>query len=163
VAGLEDILGQVLKQQGGTNAGVQSGAGGGGLGDLLGGLFGGGGGASRGGGGSGMATAAAVLAPIVAGFLKSGGLEKLLSGFRQAGMQKEADSWVSTGRNEPISAEQVEKAVEPGKIDEVASELGVSHDEAAAVLAEVIPGVVDAVTPQGQVPSTEELAAKIGG
>lgn len=159
MAGLEDILGQVLKQSGGS-AGVQSGASGGGLGDLLGGLMGG----SRGGsGGSGMATAAAVLAPMVAGFLKSGGLEKLLSGFKQAGMEKQAASWVGKGPNEPISAQQVEQAVAPDKIDEVASELGVSHEQAAAVLADVIPGVVDAVSPEGEVPSTEELAAKIGG
>jgi uncharacterized protein YidB (DUF937 family) len=159
VAGLEDILGQVLKQSGGS-AGVQSGAGGG-LGDLLGGLMGGG---SQGGsGGSGMGAAAAVLAPMVAGFLKGGGLEKLLSGFKQAGMEKQAASWVGKGPNEPISPQQVEQVVAPEQIDEVASELGVSHEQAAGVLAEVIPAVVDGVTPGGEVPSTEELAAKIGG
>jgi hypothetical protein len=62
--GLEDILGQVLKQSEGS-PGLQSGAsGGGGLGDPLGGVLSGG---SRDGGGSGMATAAAVLAPMIAG------------------------------------------------------------------------------------------------
>ena len=136
---------------------------GGGLGDLLGGLTGGG---SSGGGGSsmaGMAGLAAAMAPMVGGFLKSGGLDKLLSGFKEEGMEKEAASWVGTGTNEPISAKQVEQVVDSDKIDEVATELGVSHDQAATVLADVIPGVVDAVTPAGQVPSTEELAAKIGG
>ena len=110
-----------------------------------------------------MAAAAAALAALIAGFIKSGGLDGLLSNFRQAGMEKEAASWVGTGENEPISAQQVEQAVPAEKIDEVASELGVSHEEAAVVLAEVLPGVVNAVTPKGEVPSTEELAAQIGG
>ena len=163
MAGLEDILGQVLKQSGGTSQAAAGGGGGGGIGDLLGGLMGGGSQGGGGGGGGGMAAAAAVLAPMVAGFLKSGGLNKLLAGFQQAGMEKQAASWVGKGPNEPITAQQVEQVVEPEKIDEVASELGVPREQAAEVLAGVIPGVVDQVTQDGKVPSTEELAARIGG
>ena len=72
------------------------------------------------------------MAPMVGGFLKSGGLDKLLSGFKEAGMEKEAASWVGTGTNEPISAKQVEQVVDSDKIDEVATKLGVSHEQAAA-------------------------------
>ncbi len=164
--GLEDILGQVLEQAGDGSSG-RTGGGGGGLNDLLGGLLGGGGSAGSGAGGAGgvagMAGIAAALTPMIGSFLKGGGLEKLLSSFQNAGMGNQAKSWVGTGANEPVNAAQVDQALAPEQIDDVARQLGVSHEQAAALLAGVIPGVVDKVTPDGHVPTTEELAAQLGG
>lgn len=157
----EDILGQVLERAG--SGGGQAGAAGG-LDDLLGQLDRGR--ASSGGGtaaAAGMAGIAGALAPLIAGFLRDGGLEKLLANFRSAGLGEQAQSWVGTGANEPVSGAQVGEALSSDQIHAVAQQLGISHEQASAVLAGVIPGVVDEVTPEGHVPTTEELAAQLGG
>jgi uncharacterized protein YidB (DUF937 family) len=62
---------------------------------------------------------------------------------------------------EAVSAADVDQALSPAEIDQVAQKLGVSREQAAGVLAEILPGVVDAVTPSGDVPSAEELARRI--
>ena len=77
-------------------------------------------------------------------------------------MGEQAKSWVGTGENARVSAADVDQALSPAEIDQVAQKLGVSREQAAGVLAEILPGVVDAVTPSGQVPSAEELAGRIG-
>jgi uncharacterized protein YidB (DUF937 family) len=144
MSGLDDILGGLLGGRGG-------GGGGGGLDSILGGLTGGGGG----GGGAGMVTA---LAPMVIGMLRGGGLQKILAGFQKQGMGDKAASWVGTGENEPVSPEEVRSALGDEQVKDAAQQLGVSDDEAAAVLAEVVPRAVNGVTPEGSVPSDAELA-----
>jgi len=159
--GLEDILGQVLAQAGGRS-GSQNGDDGGGLGDLLNQLGGGGSAAREQTGTAGMAGLVGMLAPLIAGFLEDDGLQKLLGRFQNAGLGERANSWVGTGANEPLRAADVEHALSSDEIDAVASRLGISREQAAAVLAELLPGMVDAVTPTGQVPSSEELAERLG-
>jgi uncharacterized protein YidB (DUF937 family) len=152
--GLDDLLAGLT---GGGGGGGQSG---GGLGSLLGGLMGGGG-QGGGGGGAGMAGMMAALAPMVGGFISGGGLSKMLSGFQSAGMQDKVDSWVSTGENQPLSAGDVQQAVSQEQIDKVAQRLGISQEEAAGVIADVLPNLVDKVSPDGQLASEEQLD-KIG-
>ena len=146
-----------------------------GLDDLLGGLLGGGdkgGGSAQGGGGGGLdlGKIAGVVLGAVAGKKMGGGLggmlagaagggmlDKLLDGFKKGGMDTKAASWVGTGENEPVSADEVEQALGPAAIDEVAREAGVSRDEAREGLAQVLPTMVDKMTPNGQVPSDDDL------
>jgi uncharacterized protein YidB (DUF937 family) len=124
--------------------------------NLLGGLLGGSGGAGGalgsllGGGGGGSPLAA--LLPVVTGMLAGGGLGKILGGMQAAGLDGKAKSWVGGGANEPISADEVKKVVDPRHIDEVAQKAGVSHDEAAGLIAQALPAVVNHVTPAGEVP-----------
>jgi uncharacterized protein YidB (DUF937 family) len=145
--GLDDLLAGL------TGGGGQQG--GGGLGGLLGGMMGGGGGG--GGGGAGMAGMMAALAPMVGQFISGGGLSKMLSGFQSAGMQDKVDSWVSTGENQPISAGDVQQAVSQEQIDKVAERLGISQEQAAGVIADVLPNLVDKVSPEGHLASEEQL------
>ena len=91
--------------------------------------------------------------------LKSGGLQKLISGFQQQGMADKADSWVSTGDNKPVSGSEMRVALGEQEVQQVAQQAGISEDEAADVLAKVVPEVVNNLTPNGQVPSDEELEA----
>jgi len=109
---------------------------------------------------------AAALAPLVAGFLKSGGLSKIMQGAQQAGLSAQADSWVGTGENQAIDPQQAKAVVGDDTVRELAQQAGVSEDEAAAVLAKVVPQVVNGVSPNGQLPSDDELdqlVAKFGG
>lgn len=131
---------------------------GGALGQLL-------GGGGRGGSG-GMATK---LLPVVLGMLASkggqgglGSLGGLLGRFQSAGLSSQADSWVGQGDNESLDVDQVRQAFSDDELDQIAGEAGVSRDEAAGGLAELVPGLVDGLTPDGGVPDDDSLMDRIG-
>lgn len=145
MSGLDDILGGLLGG-GGSGGGSSSG-----LDSILGGLTGG---QQGGGGGAGALMA---LAPMLIGLLKGGGLQNIISGFQQQGMGGKAESWVGTGENEPVSPQEVRSALGDDQVHQAAQQLGVSDDDAATVLAEVLPRAVDRITPEGQLPSEAEL------
>ena len=94
---------------------------------------------------------------MIGGLLAGGGLNKLLSGFHANGQSSQADSWVGTGPNEPVTAGQVSQVIGDDQIGQIAEKLGVSHDEAAQAIAEVLPQVVDTVSPDGQLPPEQDL------
>lgn len=85
------------------------------------------------------------------GLIQNGGLSQLLAKFQQAGLADQAASWVGTGQNLPISADQLKAALGSGAIADIAAKLGMSHDQAAGGLASLLPQIVDHLTPQGQV------------
>lgn len=160
--GLEDLLGGILG--GGSSGGSGSG---GGLQDILGGLLGGGSGGGPGSaaGGTNLGALAAALGPLLAKLLQGGGLSKLLGNAQASGLGAQADSWVGTGENQPVSGQDIRGIVGDDAVRSVAEQAGISEDEAASVLAQVVPQVVSGLTPGGQVPSDDELgqlAAKFG-
>lgn len=162
--GLEDLLSGLL---GGGSSGAGGSGGGGGLQDILGGLLGGGSGGSSGTatGGMNMAAVAAALAPLLGNLLKGGGLSKLVQNAQASGLSAQADSWVGGGANEPVSGQDVRGIVGEDAVTNLAQQAGISEDQAADVLAQVVPEVVSGLTPGGQVPSDDELgqlAAKFG-
>jgi uncharacterized protein YidB (DUF937 family) len=61
-------------------------------------------------------------------------------------------SWIGTGANQPISAEQVQAALGSDPLQQLAGQLGVSRGEAASGLADLLPQVVDKLRPQGTLP-----------
>jgi uncharacterized protein YidB (DUF937 family) len=144
--GLDDLLGGL---RGGSSSGT------GGLGEILGGLTGGGSGTTTGSQGAGGLLAA--LLPMLGTLLASGGLNKILNGFRQQGLTSEADSWVGTGANEQVSAAQVREVIDDAEIAQIAQQLGVSEDDAATAIAAVLPTLVDRVSPDGQLPDERSL------
>lgn len=154
--GLDDLLGGLL---GGGSGSSGASAGAGGLQDILGGLLGGGGGSAgtRSGGGIDIGALVATLGPLVAKFLQGGGLSKIMQGAQANGLSAQADSWVGTGANEPLEPSQVRAVVGEDAVQQVAREAGISEDEAADVLAAVVPQMVNGLTPNGQVPSDQEV------
>ena len=90
-----------------------------------------------------------------------GSLGNLLGAFQGAGLGDKADSWVSTGENQSLSAGEVKRAL-GGDVHEVAQRGGVSDDEAAGELAQIIPGVVNEATPNGRV-EDDNLQDLLGG
>ncbi len=146
MSGLDDLL--------------KGGGSGGGLGDLLGGILGGG--SQTGGGGLGGNPMLRMLLPLVASMLMNGGLQKILSRLQAQGKGAQAQSWVGTGANEPVDAAAVREAMGDDELDQIAQQLGVSQDEAAEAVAQVLPDVVDQVTPGGSLPDDTELDEKFG-
>ena len=176
MSGLDDILGGLTKSSGKDGGGLDDllggllggGSGGGGLQDVLGGLLGGGsdGGTGTAAGGMNMGALAAALAPLVLKLIKGGGVQKLMDNAEANGLSAEAGSWVGTGANQQVSAEQMRGVVGEDVVQQVAREAGISEDEAAGVLAQVVPQVVDGLSPNGRLPSEndlDQLAAKFGG
>ena len=78
----------------------------------------------------------------------------MLGKFRQAGMGAQADSWVSTGPNMNISPDQLQEVLGSGAFGDVASKLGISQDQAGSTMSQVLPELINQLTPQGEV--TEE-------
>ncbi len=103
-----------------------------------------------------------MLAPLIASLLANGGLQKILGGMRASGFSAQADSWVGTGENQPIEPEQVSQALGGAQIEQIAQQLGVDGTQASALLAQVIPGLVNAVTPEGEEPSEDDLSRLVG-
>jgi uncharacterized protein YidB (DUF937 family) len=83
---------------------------------------------------------------------QNGGLPGLLARFQQAGLGQQVDSWVAAGANLPISAEQLHQALGSGAIAQIASQLGLDHAQVSGGLAQLLPQLVDSLTPSGQVP-----------
>ena len=84
---------------------------------------------------------------------QNGGLPGILGKFQQAGYGAQADSWVSTGQNQPISADALSQVLGHGQLAQIAQQLCMSQGEAAGGLASVLPQLVDRMTPHGQVPA----------
>lgn len=91
---------------------------------------------------------------------KVGGIEGLVKAFQSGGLGEIVNSWVGTGQNLPISAEQLQSALGSEQLGAVASQLGVSQEEAGGQLAELLPKVVDLLTPNGQIPQGGDLMAQ---
>ena len=87
----------------------------------------------------------------------SGGLGGLISAFQRKGLGDMMSSWISTGPNPAISANQVTEVLGPDTISQFASKAGVPVAEAGSVLAGLLPSVIDRLTPDGTVPETSSL------
>lgn len=83
----------------------------------------------------------------------NGGIGGLLEKFNQGGLGDLAASWVGKGENLPISADQITSALGSGQLAEIAAKFGISPDVLSSQLAEHLPGVIDKVTPDGEVNS----------
>lgn len=83
---------------------------------------------------------------------QNGGLQGVLGKFQQAGYGQQAQSWIGTGQNMPIDAGALSQIFGQGQLGQIASQLGMSHDEAAGQLAQTLPDVVDRMTPEGAFP-----------
>lgn len=79
-----------------------------------------------------------------------GGVGGLVQAFEKAGLGGVAQSWVSTGANQPVSPDQVTQALGSGPIAEFAQKLGIDPSEAAGHLSQLLPQMVDHLTPNGQ-------------
>jgi uncharacterized protein YidB (DUF937 family) len=83
---------------------------------------------------------------------ETGGLSGLIEKFQKNGLGDVVSSWVSTGQNKPISANQISNALGPENITQMASSAGVLENQMSDGLAGIIPQIIDKLTPDGKVP-----------
>lgn len=91
-----------------------------------------------------------------------GGLPGLISAFEQNGLGGAVSSWVSTGPNQPVTGQQVQSTLGSAQLQEVAAKLGVPPELASTVVAQLLPGIIDHLTPNGQVPSGGSNLMELG-
>jgi uncharacterized protein YidB (DUF937 family) len=92
----------------------------------------------------------------------TGGLGGLLKQFQQAGFGDTINSWINTGTNKPVAPAQVSDALGPEIIDMLSQRTGLPRDQVASILSQVLPQIVDQLTPDGRLPSQREVARLIG-
>jgi uncharacterized protein YidB (DUF937 family) len=102
-----------------------------------------------------------LLAGGAAGSALSGGLGDLLNQLQQGGQSDAADSWVGKGPNKAISPGDLASALGADQIDQLSSESGMSRDELLNGLSQYLPKVVDHLTPDGRLPTEDELSGRI--
>ena len=101
----------------------------------------------------------AVLAMLQNG--QSGGLGGLIQAFKDKGFGEIAASWVSTGQNLPISADQLSSVLGNDQIAALSEKFGLSRSEISSHLTDLLPQVVDKLTPNGQLPDASSLAGML--
>ena len=105
----------------------------------------------------------AAVVNAIGGLIQSqGGLESLVNNFHQKGLGSVVASWVGTGQNLPISAEQVQSVLGNEQVQAMAQKLGFSPQEMSGHLAEMLPQVIDKLTPNGAIPQGGGLGALMG-
>jgi uncharacterized protein YidB (DUF937 family) len=88
------------------------------------------------------------------GQLDLGGiLGGLVARFSEAGLAEQASSWVGTGQNLPDSAEQIGQVFGNSALGDMAAQLGMPSEQVAGHLANLLPQVIDGLTPGGQLPA----------
>jgi uncharacterized protein YidB (DUF937 family) len=87
-----------------------------------------------------------------------GGLGGLLNKLQQGGLGNATNSWVGSGQNQPVSPTQVGSALGPNIVKQISQMSGIPEDELTKQLSQVLPGVVDKLTPNGRLPTVAELS-----
>ncbi len=86
------------------------------------------------------------------------GLNGLISQFNAQGLGDVIGSWVGTGKNLPISADQIQSVLGSDVVKGLASKIGMDSGALSSQLANLLPGVVDKMTPDGKVPEGDILS-----
>ena len=80
------------------------------------------------------------------------GLDGVLQSLQVGGLGDAVNSWIGTGHNLPVSGEQLQSVLGSGVVQDLAAKLGISPTDAASHLSQLLPGIVDHLTPNGEVP-----------
>jgi uncharacterized protein YidB (DUF937 family) len=116
---------------------------------------------SAGGGGGGGADALQALMGLMN---QSGGLGGMLQKLQQAGLGDAVNSWVSTGANQPVSPDALGQALGGDTVAGFARQLGIDPQQGMGILAQLLPKVVDGLSPQGQLPAGgADIGSMLGG
>jgi uncharacterized protein YidB (DUF937 family) len=148
---LDSVLGAVM----GGQQSQSPAAAGGGLGSII-----------------GMVAANPQILSAITGMLSNdgsqGGLGGLMAKFQQAGMGDVVNSWVGKGENQSISGDQLTNVLGSDAISGMAAKMGMNSGDLAGQLSQMLPGLIDQLTPQGQAPAgglgnAGDLMGMLGG
>ena len=119
-------------------------------------------GAALGGGGGGSQNVLGGLTALL-GNSQTGGLGGLLAQLSHGGLGEQVKSWVGTGPNMPVSGAQITGALEGPMLQQIAERTGLPAGALGPLLAQMLPSVINHLTPHGTVPSHEEVQQNVAG
>lgn len=100
--------------------------------------------------------------PLLDGLLglieRNGGVPALLQKLQESGLTDQVASWIGTGENQPVSGDQMKQALGDAQIEQLAAQAGIEPVHASTGLAQLLPQIIDQLTPNGSVPQNELLA-----
>jgi uncharacterized protein YidB (DUF937 family) len=97
----------------------------------------------------------AEMATVVNGLIeKHGGVQGIANQLQQQGLGATVKSWVGTGANQPITADQVHQVFGQSAIAELAAKAGLNPQDLAQKLSQILPQAIDRLTPGGVIPKT---------
>ena len=102
-----------------------------------------------------------VLAGGAAGGILSGGLGDLLKQFQESGHGDVAKSWVDNAPNKAISTDDLAKALGGDQIETLMAHTGLSRQDLLAGLSQHLPEIVNQLTPDGRLPTEQELSRSL--
>jgi uncharacterized protein YidB (DUF937 family) len=88
---------------------------------------------------------------------QTGGIQGLIQTFKEKGLGDAVSSWISTGENEPVSGEQIQHTLGGNFIQQIAEQLGSSKSEVSGSLSNLLPLIIDKLTPSGTLPEGDVL------
>lgn len=110
--------------------------------------------------------AANPLLGIVVGMLthqSGGGLAGVVQQFVAKGLGQQANSWVGNGPNEPITADHIHQVFGTDQVQQMAQQTGLPPQHVAAGLAQLLPQIINQLTPNGSMVHGDELKNNIAG
>ena len=114
-------------------------------------------------GAKGAGANAVLLQQLIAMLSKPGALDGLMASFTKNGLSDVLQSWVGTGKNLPISAAQIQTVLGNGVLSDLAGKAGLQAPQAASAIADLLPKVVDKLSPAGKLPATKDLGGLLAG
>ena len=106
----------------------------------------------RGSTGQAAAGGASIFSMLNDALSRQGGVQGLVNLFQEGGLGNVISSWIGTGANLPVSADQLKQVLGGERLSQIASQLGIPAQDVASKLAEVLPTLVDKATPGGTLP-----------
>ena len=91
-----------------------------------------------------------------------GGLGGLLKQFQEKGLGDAVNSWINAGPNKAVTPDQISKAIDPDIMDALSQRIGVPKEQISQILSQFLPHTVDQLTPEGRLPTRQEMTRLIG-
>lgn len=92
-----------------------------------------------------------------------GGIAGLQKMFEEKGLGNIISSWIGTGQNLPISADQLQNVLRGGALQNMASKSGIDLSQISSMFSQLMPHAVDQMTPNGQIPDSNALSQLMKG
>lgn len=92
-----------------------------------------------------------------------GGVNEALEKLKKSSIGEQVQSWIGKGENKPVDADQMTQAIGKERMEQIAQQAGTTPEQAAQTMADKLPGMVDKMTPDGEVPSPQSIKSNVAG
>jgi uncharacterized protein YidB (DUF937 family) len=94
----------------------------------------------------------------IQGLFGGNGLQGIVSHLTKAGLGKQVQSWIASGKNLPVDAQMIQQAMDPAKLRQLSQATGMAPEQISEHVARVLPQLIDEATPSGQLPASDPFS-----